>query len=919
MTDNKTQLTHRLTSALIISASLSGLPAWADELPLSLPEQPLANAVASIARQGKLQILYDASAMANLRAPALHGQYSAQTALQKLLIGSGLELIPQGEGYIIHAQAVSANSLMIPETNVTGIIKYHPINDTVSAPQFIGSEEIRQRSTGEGNVTELLKSNPSVQFSNNDSTSMNQGEIKPSRISIHGASSYQNAYKLDGVSFNNDIDPSSAGNGEILTRIDSDEQGMYVDSRLIDSVTVYDNNIPVEYGGFTGGTVDVTSRRWQGENRAHLFYRQTKSGWNKIFLDPDLDFDTSKNDTSNPARFQNRYDKKNFGGWFEAGITDNTGIVFSASRRTSDIPMFTTGGGGIIINGEDQLEHIEQAPGNRNQQRTSDNFFLKYSWNISEKSSLDLSANYSDYSSHLFSSSVLNSGYDNDHKGINFTASFKHQFRFAELDLTASYQHLQDKRTSDQKDYIELMDFTGGWNNPLYLKNGGQGDLKTEQESKMAKGVLRFNPVDVFGIRHSATAGFEINNTEGHYKRDEDYYRYRFTGYAQNEQEWSGNLMNVTRFRAGTHSANYTSYALFIDNNMEYGRLTVRPGVRLDRDDFVGKNNLAPRLTSQYDLFGTGDTLLIAGANRYYGRSMLTYALYGAQNAGMQNCNFGCDTNPNKNDWEDARDFEGLDSLSTPYNDELSFAIQQQILSTTWRLQYVHREGYDEVRSRTKYPESRRGSDQSKIRTFDNGGRSSHDTVTLSMQNTQPWEWAQASHVLTSSVSWQQSKSNTPKDQGYAFFDPATKLNSDKVWYDGKVIDASKLPSTNFNSPLKFNLELTSVWDEYNTTWFNRLQWHGPRNQAVRYDNDYYFDAEYGQVRKYDKQRFSSRFTWDTKLTWQPEFAYGVGISVEVNNVLNTRNVSDKFINDNKVFKSYEPGRQFWLQLTYDL
>ncbi|WP_163579390.1 TonB-dependent receptor plug domain-containing protein, partial [Klebsiella pneumoniae] len=86
---------------------------------------------------------------------------------------------------------------------------------------------IKQRNTGDGNITDLLKSNPAVQFSNNDSTSMNQGEIKPSRISIHGSSSYQNSYKLDGVSFNNDFDPANSGNGETNTRVTSDEQGMY--------------------------------------------------------------------------------------------------------------------------------------------------------------------------------------------------------------------------------------------------------------------------------------------------------------------------------------------------------------------------------------------------------------------------------------------------------------------------------------------------------------------------------------------------------------------------------------------------------------------------------------------------------------------------------------------------------------------
>lgn len=108
-------------------------------------------------------------------------------------------------------------------------------------------------------------------------------------------------------------------------------------------MAVYDNNIPVEFGGFTGGTVEVNSRRWQGENSAHAYYRLTRSGWNNLFHDSTQAIDTTKNDTANPARFQNRYDKNDFGGWFELGVTENSGVVFSASRRSSTIPMTVTG------------------------------------------------------------------------------------------------------------------------------------------------------------------------------------------------------------------------------------------------------------------------------------------------------------------------------------------------------------------------------------------------------------------------------------------------------------------------------------------------------------------------------------------------------------------------------------------------
>lgn len=906
-------------TAIALATLLSSPLAGAAALQLDMAEQPLANAIAQIARQGQLQVLFNEADLQHLRAPALNGSYSPQTALQQLLVGSGLTLVDSGNGYVIRPPAALGNTkgMVLPTTSVMGEAGGRSADNLMSAPQVITSEEIRQRSTGNGNVTELLKSNPAVQFSNAGNTGLTQGEIKPEAISIHGSSSYQNAYKLDGVSFNNDVDPASDGNGETITRIDSSEQGMYIDSRLIDSVTVFDNNIPVEYGGFTGGTLDVTSRRWRGENSAHAYFRETRSSWNKVFTDPDMDFDSAKNDTSRPGRYQPKYTKQNFGGWFEAGIADNLGIVVSASHRISDLPTYTTGGSGLQLGPDNALEIVSTEPGYRNQKRVSDNYFAKLSWDANERTTAHLSANYSAYTSKLFSSSVLNSGYDNDHNGLSTTLQLEHRFDIASLDLTANYQQLKDQRTNDLKDYYTLEDYSD-WRNPQYYNNGGQGDLTTRQNSGAVKGVLRFTPFQALGLRHSPNMGFEVNKTSARYLRDRDYYRYKFSGTPE-DLEYMNNASYVTRFRAGNYQAGYTNYALFLDDSMQYGRLTVRPGVRLDRDDFVEKTNLAPRLTSSFDVFGTGSTVLIAGANRYYGRSMLTYALYEAQNAGMEHCYYFCSLDPAENDWDGVKDFEGVDSLSTPYNDELSFAIEQQVMQSLWRLQYVHREGHDEVRSRTKYADSANAM-KSRIRTFDNGGRSSHDTLSLAVSNSKPWELGAVTHALSGSISWQQSKSNTPKDQGYAFFDPNTKLDSDKVWYDGRVINAADLPATDFNSPWRFNLELTSDWQEYNLTFYNRLQWRSARNQAVRYGNEYYLDPDSGkQMLKYDKTHFASNFRWDTKVTWQPAFAYGVGISVEVNNLLNKRNVADTFVYGDRVLHSYEPGRQFWLQLNYDL
>ncbi len=576
--------------------------------------------------------------------------------------------------------------------------------------------------------------------------------------------------------------------------------------------------------------------------------------------------------------------------------------------------MMISAEGGIVHTPEGELEHVLQSPHYRDQTRTSDNYFIKYSWNISDKQSFDLSSNIARYKSYLFSSSVYNSGYDNEHNGLSFTALYKHQLALGTLELTAGYQNLEDKRTNDQDYFIKVEDYTD-WQHPDQVSSGGQGDLRSKQETYSAKSIMRFDPIVWGTVTHRPTTGFEISRTKGAYIRDKTYYNYTYRGMTVND-EWMGSLSQTTRFLAGTHNASYTNYSFFIDDNIQYKRLTLRPGVRLDRDDFVQKNNLSPRLSATYDIWGTGNTLIIGGVNRYYGRSMLTYALYGAQNAGLQHCYFDCQTSEEK--WTNRTDFDGVDSLKTPYNDEFTLGLQQEIASTTWRLQYVHRNGRDEVRSDTKYPDSTIDEKRA-IRHFNNNGRSTHDTLTLSVRNSQPWELAKADHVFNASISWQKSKTNTPKDSGYANFDPSVQgMNYDKVWYGGKIINAKDLPSDNFNSPLKVTAELTSVWDDVGVTWFNRLQWNGARSQAEKANNGAPKPSEYGPLFEYKKRHYSSRFTWDTKLSWQPEFAYGVGISVEVNNVLNTKNVNDYITYQDKEYKSYEPGRQFWLQVSYD-
>lgn len=794
------------------------------------------------------------------------------------------------------------------------------VKDKVEAPltskQTLNAEDINKRPTGDGNITDLLKTNPAVQFSNSGNNSLNQGEIKPSDISIHGSTAYQNSFTLDGMSINNDIDPADNGLGVTNSNLSSDEQGFYLDSRLIESVTVYDANVPVEFGGFTGGVVETKSRSWQGESSANVYYRQTDSSWNKTIVDDKLNFDSSGNDISNPARFQPDYKKRSYGVSVETGITDDLGFVASVSRRESSIPMANAGGRSVVLE-NNKLSGFEYQDSIKDQTRVSDNIFTKFTWYATPRTTANLSVALSQYESELFMNGVANSDYTEEHNGLATTLQVEHMLDAGVLDVSLGYQAMEDVRDSEQDYFVQLEDFSD-WQNPVTYASGGPGDLRTEQNNTSLKGKMTFNPKRLGDTTHQFVVGGETTRTTAKYIRDETYFRNGYRG-TWDTMEWLNYSDQVDAFFAGTYTTNYTNSAIFAEDTIEIHNFTLRTGLRFERDDFVKNNNLAPRVTASWDVLGDGDTVFTAGANRYYGRSMLTYALYEGQNAGLKHCYMMCNPNSEQQDsWTTTSDYEGMSDLKTPYNDELSLGVQQMWRNSIWSLNYVHRLGKDEVRSRPKYPGTN-DPNEARIRTFDNGGETTHDSVSLTVRNRLPVVIESVRNQLSASLVWQQTQSNTPSDMGYAFFDPNTNLDYDKVWYDGKIINAADLPSTDFNSPLRANVEWIAELPQYGTTIYNLWQWQQGRAQATRHENDYAVDPSTGkQVLKYQRVDFEDTFRWDVKAEWKPSFAYGAAISAEITNLLNNENATDSFVHQGEVYRVYEAGRQFWLQASYD-
>lgn len=112
-----------LCSAAVLGAALWAAGASAAERRFDLPAQPLAASLSRLAQQAQVQVLFDESLLRGLRAPALSGSYGVREALERLLVGSELELVEAGGGYVVRQRQVDAysdNALQLDAQTIVG-------------------------------------------------------------------------------------------------------------------------------------------------------------------------------------------------------------------------------------------------------------------------------------------------------------------------------------------------------------------------------------------------------------------------------------------------------------------------------------------------------------------------------------------------------------------------------------------------------------------------------------------------------------------------------------------------------------------------------------------------------------------------------------------------------------------------------
>ncbi len=139
------------------------------------------------------------------------------------------------------------NTILVMAEVLVEAEKITPTTGTV----ILDKETIEALPIRNGHVNEIISIVPGVQYNEGSADSFTQGEIQPPPVSISGSRFYDNNYTIDGTNNNSPLDPAS-DTQQKDNKLPGHPQIHILNSQMIDQVTVYNSNIPAEYGASPG-------------------------------------------------------------------------------------------------------------------------------------------------------------------------------------------------------------------------------------------------------------------------------------------------------------------------------------------------------------------------------------------------------------------------------------------------------------------------------------------------------------------------------------------------------------------------------------------------------------------------------------------------------------------------------------------
>jgi len=827
----------------------------------------------------------------------------------------------------------------------------------IEVPEVIGRAYldrnfIEATPKGNGDINELIALLPGVQLSEDHYSIDNLAEISAPEISISGAKPWQTGFMIDGMNYNNRLDPASASRiGASENEVSGGVQSMNINSQIVESITVYDHNIPADFDDFSGGVVDAeTISPFSTDTRVSFGIRGNRSDWGEYhIIDNDESDDTAegKEDLAPPI-----YEKTNIDFLIQKKLNDKHAILMSMSYLKSDISDISL-----------SAQKVES--------RENINALLKYSYRDGWVDSLDLSVMYAPYTSDSYLKDVLNSDYQVEGGSIGFTANLAEETRFGHFSSEFNMSQSDNNRTGPAHYYIWLQAKGKEWgqladqsvDSTPVSEYGGYGNLDITQTSFNWRNTLTLERKKWGNTEHAIRVGAELNHQNYERTRQQNYYKYdspiqysstnaqlNCSGYTLDcvEKSFYVDLDTLAEQLGGSIDFNNPEHLLAYSNNVAttaqyFNSRLVTPrenidvslnkaalyatdvitwkqfdfhlGVRYDYDEFFKNHNIAPRFSMGYDVFNDGNTLMTAGLNRYYDAGLLGYKIKEQQKFAYR------EYRPIQSGYLQAwlpSSYTGnfryiYDDVKSPYDDEVALGLRHATESFgNFAVKYVHRDKKDQL---SRNEETNLKNDGYQYITIYNNGTGESERYSLS------WDAKFGNHSIWANASYSQ---NSESNSDYTATPDNTPIET-LVYYEGELMSLSELDTlkANFGRPVTANFGWNTNWTDTFSTGLTAT-YSGSYTTAIKSSSDQQIgigsecttcEAVEIFVPKYEAHTFDSRimFALSSRWNYQISQSQSVEFRLDVSNLFNAR--SHAITEGNS---GIEPGRMFWLGVSYN-
>lgn len=768
----------------------------------------------------------------------------------------------------------------------------------------IPREIIHNIPAGNGSITDILTVVPSVQFSNDYRSAENVGEIKPAKVSISGGNYYDNLFLIDGMSNSSLLDPAS-DNPNLANDVAGDPQKFYIDSWLVDDMSVYDSNISAAYDGFTGGVVDVHTIKPGTKFGGSFSYRGTGDPLTHFFINENEKDKFNQGLSTKQLKFQKHF----LSGAVDVPITDNGGLILSYNRNWAILPKryFDTW---------------------QDEQRLSETYYLKGQYNINSYSHLDATLSYSPHNDIYFIKNTLNSRFSIKGGGVFSGLNYVNEFNGHKIKVHLDYSWAENSK--DAPDEFKSWAITKykpwGALSPSSTSNvsaeGGFGSIDKEEHSLKLNFDHNIKEIEFYGD-HKISYGVSYNFLNGMYHRLRDSATYldvyrspdvicsNANDCVDGDQFFT--RRNITP--ASKVDANVNLFSAYLEEDYKIERFSVRAGIRVSYDDYMKNINFAPRTKVSIDLFNNGMLVLSGGYNRYYAASLLSYKLREGRVPSYteKRWTYNNQVEPWQLSSDGAKVTYNYNELKTPYSDEYVGNITQKVADSYIDFKYIERHNKDLIATSKQVV----GNDGISYYSFNNNGKSEYRSFQIKWSKN--WE----NHSVMANFAWQESKtSNSTYDDNFDLED------MDKIIiYNGKQILAYDLPKDNFARPLTLNIGYTGLF-------FDRLRislllkYRSPYTTINQISDDSYtyttIDKNTGEeievaTSVYSDVNYSHNVNVDLSVEYTQKvwFDHKISIILDVYNLFNFQNkVSTKY--STYTGDDYETGISAWLGVKYE-